>query len=732
MPATTLPRLRRTIGGELTLRLSLMVLLAAVVLGAGYYLYSTTTVSRRLAAEAAHTADELAQVLVLPLYNIDDEAVRRAAKIYIGSGRVRGVRVTSTISGVLFDNLASAGSSSSLPPIDRGITRDGLELGHLTLLFDDAPYLSARKRAVWTTAVVTLAGIVLIGGVLRLVLRPLVTEPLNGIIQRLDEIARGNYEGRLAPVPQEELNAIVTAANRMSDEIADRSRRLAESEQIHREIFNATSDAIFIHDAETGDILDVNQTMLDMYGYSREDIEEMAQCNISGADPPYTWDEARRRLRLAAEGEPQLFEWRAMRKNGERFWVEVALKRTRLRGKAVVLAVVRDITERKELEAELRQAQKIEAMGVLAGGIAHDFNNILSAIFGYTELAQLEAEPGSRLAEDLKQIEKASERARDLVRQILTFSRRQEQEKKPLRLALVVKEALQFLRSSIPATIDIRRRIDEEAMIMGDPGQMHQLLVNLCTNAYHAMEAAGGTLTVTLAVKDIGRRDLPAAGLDKPGRYVVAEVSDTGHGIDPAIMDKIFEPYFTTKEKDKGTGLGLAVADGIVRSHKGRVTVYSELGRGTTFRVYLPAIDRGPEPAGQDDAPLPPGGGHGRILVVDDEESIRVLSVKFLEEAGYEVTACANGDEAWRLLRDGGGDFDLLITDLTMPVMTGVELAAKAMRLRPDLPVILCTGFSEQLDGRQAREMGVRAYLHKPLTSKELLATVHRVLAGGA
>jgi len=720
--------MRRTMASDLTFWLCLTVSLVSFVIGAGYYVLVSRALSARLAAEAEQTVDELAEVLVLPLYNLDDEVARRTAEVYLGSDRVSGLRIVSSSTGLVFDNLA--GASSSLPVLRRRIRREGLELGTVELVYDDAEIQSIRKHVVRTTAVATAVVILILSLVMRFVLRSIVVTPLTGLIRRLDEMAGGDYAGRLPPVPQADLNAIVTAANRMFGEIAERNRRLAESEQTHREIFNSTGDAIFIHDARSGAILDVNRTAIEMYGYSREELAGLKVGDLSLGRPPYSQEDAGRLIRKAMEGAPQLFEWRARRRGGELFWVEVALKRTVLGGRTVVMAVVRDITERKALEDELRQSQKIEAIGVLAGGIAHDFNNILFAIIGYTELAMMQVAPDSEAAEHLRQIEKASERARELVQQILTFSRRQDQEKRPLRLSLIVKEALQLLRSSIPATIEIRQDIRTESSVLADPGQMHQLLVNLCTNAYHAIRDGSGLLTVRLHDTVLDEADLNTIELDRPGRYVILEVSDTGCGMDGDVLEKIFEPYFTTKEKGKGTGLGLAVVHGIVKSHQGRIAVYSEPGKGSTFRVYLPALEAGESASGPSADPpeIPRPAAGGRIMLVDDEEAIRSLAVRFLEDAGYRVEAFEDAEAAWSRFAGSPMDWDLLVTDQAMPRVTGAELVERVRGLRPDLPVILCTGFSDQINGEQARAMGIDAYLQKPLTRRELLRHVAGVM----
>jgi PAS domain S-box-containing protein len=390
--------------------------------------------------------------------------------------------------------------------------------------------------------------------------------------------------------------------------------------------------------------------------------------------------------------------------------------------------IAHDITDKKKLEEELFQAQKMEAIGTLAGGIAHDFNNILAAILGYAELAKMELPPDSNVRSDLDQVIIAGNRATELVKQILTFSRKSEHQKKPLRIYLIVKEAVKMLRSSLPSTIDIRADIDESSgLVLADPTNIHQIVFNLCTNAAHAIGSKQGRLDIIL------RRTAaaPVHGMPEPRRFAVLTVRDNGSGMDEKTMARIFDPYFTTKEPGAGTGLGLAVTRGVVEDCQGFIEVESEPGKGTAFHIYLPLLpeDSGELPEPDHAAPLPRG--KERILFVDDERAIAQISQSILSGLGYKVAAETDSMAAWKKFRQDPAAFDLVIADQTMPGLTGSELAKAMFRLRPDLPVILCTGYTASLSEKDALALGIRRYALKPLNTAKLAALVREVLDEG-
>ena len=387
----------------------------------------------------------------------------------------------------------------------------------------------------------------------------------------------------------------------------------------------------------------------------------------------------------------------------------------------------REMNERSKAEEQLRQAQKMEALGTMSGGIAHDFNNILAAIIGFSELLEGHVAKGSRDARHLGRIMEAGIRGRELVRQMLAFARKVEQEKKPLPVSTIVKESVKLLRATTPSTINIRVNASSEALILGDPIQIQQVLMNLCTNATYAMREKGGSLDIELSDYSVSPSNGDPHGI-APGHYVKLTVRDRGTGISSDIMDKIFDPFFTTKKVGEGTGLGLSVVHGIVKQHDGHITVESEPGRGSTFTIYFPQIAGELEADAPSDDEIPTGSE--RILFVDDEEMLVDMGEDILAELGYDVTSRMSSREALALFRLDPSRFDLVITDQTMPEMTGVELAKEVLAIRADMPIIMCTGFSYVVDADKAKAAGIKAFAMKPLTKKEIAKTIRKVLDG--
>ena len=529
----------------------------------------------------------------------------------------------------------------------------------------------------------------------------------------------------------EERTAELKKANeRMEREIKERARTenaLVESEEKYRLHFENASDVIYSIDPEFK-VLSVSPSVEKTLGYSPEELIGHPFPELNVLAPEYLESAFTNTMRILSGDRisPSVYEF--ITKDGTRKFGEVSGAPVFRDGKVIALiSVARDITDRRRLEDQLRQSQKMEAIGTLSGGIAHEFNNILGIIVGNIELALMDVPEWNPIHENLREVKKACLRAKNVVRQILSFSRRTEQELRSVKIGHIVKESINFLRSSIPSTIEIRQEISSDKdIVMADSTQINQVLINLCTNAFHAMGKEGGILEIELDNMVIDSQTLSQYPGLKQGRYVKLSVSDTGRGIEPEIIDRIFDPYFTTKEVGKGTGMGLAVVHGIVTNHGGTITVSSEPEKGSSFHVLLPVVEKEviAEEASVESLPT----GKESILFVDDDLSIIDIGRRVLERLGYQVVEKTSSIEALELFKLKAKAFDLVITDMTMPNMMGDKLAEELMKIRSDIPIILCTGYSEHISEEKAKEMGIRCFVMKPLIMRDLANTIRKVL----
>ncbi len=512
---------------------------------------------------------------------------------------------------------------------------------------------------------------------------------------------------------------------------------LRQSEARYRELVENANSIIIRLDNE-GRLTFFNEYAQRFFGYR---ADEVLGKSVIGTIVPEIESTGRNLRAMIADlgSRPSLYatnENENMRRDGSRVWVSWTNRIMRDASGQIseLLCVGNDITDRKQaeeekrlLQAQLLQAQKLEAIGTLAGGIAHDFNNILAAVIGYADMARENVADDTMLAQDLDQVIKAGQRAKDLVKQILAFSRQTTTEPVNFYPSVVIKEAIKLLRPTLPTTIAIHQSIDEYAgPVCIDPTQLHQVVMNLCTNAFHAMEEQGGELTISLRQIELDAEALSGRPNQMPGAYIELRVTDTGPGIAPEIIERIFDPFFTTKPQGKGTGMGLSIVHGFATHCGGFVTVKTTVGRGASFHIYLPLAVEAAQPAviGEEGLSF----GSERILFIDDEEMVANMVMIMLERLGYEVTVRTNSLDALTTFQNQPDRFDLVITDLTMPGMTGIDLSRRLLQLQPNLPIILCTGYSAMINEEKARSMGIRALAHKPLTRKEIAGLIRMVL----
>jgi len=556
-----------------------------------------------------------------------------------------------------------------------------------------------------------------------------------GYMLNLEQEKVKHLNTRLEDKVDRRTQALSTANTALQREVAEREKiasALRESRERLKILFDFAPDGYCMLNMK-GDIIEGNRASQAISGYSRDQLIGQNLLDFKLIAP-----DAKAQVRAIRRANLERRPWgpgefAIKLRNGDPAIVQVRSHPVVINNQNCILVMVRDVTEqntqatvRAGLEQQLAQAQKMEAVGTLAGGIAHDFNNILSAIAGYTELSHMDARPGSALHDNLSQIHTASLRAKDLIQQILTFSRQHDTEIKPVPAGALIKESLRLLRASISKAIEIRQDIASKAFTLANATQLQQLLMNLCTNAAHAMGAQGGILEVTLSDTVI---DSSSAGqdIDLPlGHYLLLTVSDTGCGMPPEVVQRMFDPYYTTKPKGEGSGLGMAVVHGIVRRYRGDIKVYSEEGQGTTVKVYL--TRQAGTGAEIEEKPTPLPTGTETVLLVDDESQLVAIEKLMLTRLGYQVTTSEDSMQALEVFRAQPEAFAAVITDMSMPKMNGVELTRAILAIRPEMPVIVCTGYSADLTREKALSYGMRDILMKPISMQALATCIRQAI----
>lgn len=568
-------------------------------------------------------------------------------------------------------------------------------------------------------------------------MKKLVSEGRQKTIEMEMESLGGHYLVNCTPLRDKRgnLDKIIHIATDVSD-LKNAKENLRESKNRLNLAINAANLGMWDFNPTTLKEAHYSDSWFTMLGYEPNALPHTTDTWINLLHPDDR-DAVYEKLNKHLKGEADYsVTFRLLGKDGDYRWIHStgAITNWDDQGNPIrMIGVHLDITDNKiseqkmrQIEKQLQQAQKMEAIGNLAGGIAHDFNNILASVLGFAQIALKEIDRPENLRGDLEEIVTAGMRAKDLIQQILTFARQTDEKLNPVRVDIIIKEVIRFIRSSIPATIRIKDRIESKSMILGSTTKIHQVLMNLCTNSAHAMEDGGGVLEISLKDIRLSRAVHTPTNDLQPGSYIELKVSDTGIGIPEHLIESVFDPYFTTKRKEEGTGMGLAVVHGIVKSYGGGIDVESTLDKGTVFTIYLPAYsEKRSQPLAEE---YEAATGDEAILFVDDEAPIVKMGRRILEQLGYTVTALTDSVDALERFKENPGEFDLVITDMTMPDLTGDKLAMEVLKIRPDIPILLCTGYSRKMSEKEASEIGIRAFLHKPIVQTEFAKTIRAVL----
>jgi PAS domain S-box-containing protein len=726
-PSTGNRERQKSISWMLTLSLVITIGLISTAMIAAMYLYRVKTAKEELNQQADELLVYLIGIVERPLWDMNEQDIITIGKVISRNELINNVTIKDSYGRMLY--------KFDREPRPNLIKRFG-RVNHAESFVGDV-FLALNRKTYDESSGEMLLSSLLIVSVTTLILivatgflvRRFLKGPLSSLNAIVDAYAAGVYEYEPTNIPYEEFQSFGRVLKEMGRKITEHIQKVKQAEEKYRNIFENAVEGIFQSTID-GRYLSASPSFAHMTGYdspeeligSITDIRD--QCYVNPKDRDAF-------VRLLIENETvKGFEVQQYRKDRSTLWMSISGRLIRndqglpqyIEGFSI------DITNRKNLETQLRQVQKMEAIGTLAGGIAHDFKNILGVIIGCTELSMVKTPESNDARIYMGKVLEAGKRATKLVNQILTFSRQSESEIKPIYLGRMVKETLKFIRATLPATIEIREEIiTESGPALADPTQVHQVLMNLCTNAAHSMQPRGGVLEVRLTEVELPSGDIDRPADSKLQPYVELCIIDTGHGMTAETLERIFDPFFTTKPVGEGTGLGLSVVHGIVKKHNGLISVKSEPGKGSVFRIYFPRIDTRLLSV-EDKQNVEFSKGAERILLVDDEQLLVDTLKEMLKDLGYSVTATNRSLDAHKMFRADPKSFDLVMTDLTMPDMTGIDLAREINRIDPDMPIILCTGFSELIQPDQARAAGIREILFKPVIRSQLSVAVRKVL----
>ncbi len=731
----------RTIQKDIFFLICGATLAALLLVGSLFQIYFYITLGKSLERYSDSTSRAIESALRSPLYTLSDDIVVNIAQAYLSTGKIEGIRVISEATGVIVDEPPRRETDASA--IEILISESGMDVGKAFLWFSDVELRSSLRNLALMTAGFLLGVMVALTLSLFIVFRCYLVKPFSPILTGIQAIGEGEYGHRIQRGRHEDLNLLIDTVNSMAENILGANHRLLESERRYGAVFDTSFVAVFIHDAN-GKILDVNRAMLQMFGLNDKtealsyDIEKDYSAKENDIPPlKRTWADV-------ITGAERNFSWFARRPHdGSIFPTEVNLRRVDLTDGPYILANVIDLSERRKIEEQLIQAQKMEAVGLMAGGLAHDFNNILAGITGSVSLLQLKAERGEILEEDelaqhLETINDAAFRAANVVKKLLSLSKKQEFHTKLMDFRDVLSHVLAIVSSSMDRSIEIvTSNPSDPLMIMGDPTQLEQVVLNIIVNSAHAMtlmrpsgQAWGGKLLVTWGAcvpDDAFRRIHPQA---QQKAYHLLCIRDSGVGMSADTLAKIFTPFFTTKET--GTGLGLSMVYGIIKSHEGFLTVYSEPGLGTSFNIYLPQADGSQAGLEERQMSLAAFKGSGRVLVIDDEELFRSNLAAILEEIGFTVMQADDGEEGLSSFRDNAKSISFVMLDMVMAKKSGRECFTGIKANYPDIPIILMSGFRQDPRIEETLEEGVSAFLQKPFDTKSLLDALRRVNPSGS